>query len=95
MRTMVSDGELTAPLNDDMSQPLADPDEGLSLPSSAEVAGMAWAFTQYEPLSTSEFISQAQRRGLYLDTGRLRQLYRPVQPHATTHETRTGLHGPR
>jgi hypothetical protein len=76
MRTMVSDGELTAPLNDDMSQPLVDPDEGLSLPSSAEVAGMAWAFTQYEPLSTGEFISQAQRRGFYLDTGRLRQLYR-------------------
>ena len=73
---MVSDGELTAPLNDDMSQPLADPDEGLSLPSSAEVSGMAWAFTQYEPLSTGEFISQARRRGFYLDTGRLRQLYR-------------------
>ena len=45
-------------------------------PLSVAVAEMAWAFTQYEPLSTGEFISQAERRGFYLDTGRLRQLYR-------------------
>ena len=37
---------------------------------------MPWAFTQHQPLSTSEFISQAKRRGFDLDVGMLRELYR-------------------
>ena len=37
---------------------------------------MPWAFTQHQPLSTSEFISQAKRRGFDLDVGVLRELYR-------------------
>lgn len=44
--------------------------------SSVDVAVMPWAFTQHQPLSSSEFISQAKRRGFDLDVGVLRELYR-------------------
>lgn len=37
---------------------------------------MPWAFTQRQPLGTSEFISQAKRRGFDLDVATLRELYR-------------------
>jgi hypothetical protein len=62
-------------VNEEPGRPSARPG-GRPRVTSVDVAGMPWAFTQYEPLSTSEFISQAERRGFRLDTGRLRQLYR-------------------
>jgi hypothetical protein len=77
----VHDEEQAAPMtglvsvNEDPGRLSATPDGGPRV-TSVDVAGMPWAFTQYEPLSTGEFISQADRRGFHLDTGRLRQLYR-------------------
>lgn len=44
--------------------------------SSADVAALPWAFTQHQPLSTSEFISQAKLRGFDLNLSTLRELYR-------------------
>jgi hypothetical protein len=73
---MMPIGDRAAAVTDGVSRPPADPCVKLSVPSSADVAGIGWAFTQNEPLSTGEFISQAERRGVFLDTGRLRQLYR-------------------
>ena len=35
--------------------------------SSADVASMPWAFTQHQPLGTSEFIKEAGRRGVRLE----------------------------
>lgn len=37
---------------------------------------MPWAFTQQQPLGTSDFIKEAQRRGFDLDLSKLRELYR-------------------
>jgi len=37
---------------------------------------MPWAFTQRQPLGTSDFINEAGRRGVRLDTLALRELYR-------------------
>jgi hypothetical protein len=62
-------------VHEEPGRPSATPGGGPRL-TSVDVVGMPWAFTQYEPLSTSEFISQAERRGFHLDSGRLRQLYR-------------------
>ena len=62
-------------VNEDPGRLSATPDGGPRV-TSVDVTRMPWAFTQYEPLSTGEFISQADRRGFRLDTGRLRQLYR-------------------
>ena len=44
--------------------------------SSLSVVSMPWVFTQHQPLSTSQFIDEAKRRGVDLDTSALRQLYR-------------------
>jgi hypothetical protein len=44
--------------------------------SSVTVAGLPWLFTQSHPLSTSDFISEAKRRGLDSDLSMLRELYR-------------------
>jgi len=44
--------------------------------SSVVVASLPWAFTQNHPLSTSEFISEAKRRGFDFDMSGLRELYR-------------------
>jgi hypothetical protein len=44
--------------------------------SSVTVSSMAWAFTQYEPLDTTIFITEAARRGAQLDPPMLRELYR-------------------
>ena len=41
-----------------------------------EVASMPWAFTQHQPLDTSAFISEAEKRGVNLDIATLRELYR-------------------
>jgi hypothetical protein len=40
------------------------------------VASMPWALTQHEPLDTSAFINEAQKRGVSLDLATLRELYR-------------------
>jgi hypothetical protein len=40
------------------------------------VASQPWVFTQRHPLSTANFISEAGRRGVKLDSSMLRQLYR-------------------
>jgi len=61
-------------VNEEPGQPSVMADGGPRV-TSADVAGMPWAFTQYEPLNTGEFINQAGRRGFRLDTGRLRALY--------------------
>jgi hypothetical protein len=37
---------------------------------------MPWAFTQYQPLGTSDFIKEAGRRGVRLELLTLRELYR-------------------
>lgn len=37
---------------------------------------MPWAFMQHQPLGTSTFVSEAQRRGFGLDLSMLRELYR-------------------
>jgi hypothetical protein len=44
--------------------------------SSAVMAGLPWAFTQGRPLSTSDFISEAKRRGFDFNLPILRELYR-------------------
>jgi hypothetical protein len=44
--------------------------------SSVAVASLPWAFTQNGPLSTSDFISEAKRRGFDFDLSALRELYR-------------------
>jgi hypothetical protein len=44
--------------------------------SSANVASMPWAFTQHQPLGTSDFIKEAGRRGVRLELLTLRELYR-------------------
>lgn len=44
--------------------------------SSLVAASMPWAFTQRHPLSTDEFIHEADRRGADLDLSTLRELYR-------------------
>ena len=44
--------------------------------SSVAVASMPWAFTQNRPLVTSDFISEAKRRGFDIDLSVLRELYR-------------------
>lgn len=44
--------------------------------STVRVAELPWAFTQRPPLDTSDFISQARRRGFDLDLSMLRELYR-------------------
>lgn len=44
--------------------------------SSLAVVSMPWVFTQHQPLSASQFIDEAKRRGVDLDTSALRQLYR-------------------
>jgi hypothetical protein len=44
--------------------------------SSADIASMPWAFTQHQPLGTSDFITEAGRRGVRLDLLTLRELYR-------------------
>jgi len=41
-----------------------------------EVASLPWAFTQHQPLGTSEFIKEAGCRGVRLDLLVLRELYR-------------------
>ena len=41
-----------------------------------EVASMPWAFTQHQPLDTSTFIREAEKRGVNLDIATLRELYR-------------------
>ena len=46
------------------------------LVSSVAVAGQPWAFTQNHPLGTSDFMSEAKRRGFDLDLSVLRELYR-------------------
>jgi hypothetical protein len=68
---------MTEPTNVDEGhgRPLARPESGPRV-TAVDVAGMPWAFTHYEPLNTGDFISRAERQGVYLDTGRLRQLYR-------------------
>jgi hypothetical protein len=65
-----------AAVNQGAGQLPATPDKELGRTSSVHVAVMPWAFTQHQPLSTSEFISQAKRRGFDLDVGVLRELYR-------------------
>ncbi len=45
-------------------------------PSSAEIASLPWVFSQVAPLTTSDFIREAQRRGLALDDSILRELWR-------------------
>lgn len=44
--------------------------------STVIVASMPWAFTQHQPLDTSEFIAEAGRRGFDLRLSTLRELYR-------------------
>lgn len=44
--------------------------------SSIDVASQPWAFTQHRPLDTSEFIKEAERRGVKLRPETLRALYR-------------------
>jgi hypothetical protein len=41
-----------------------------------DVASMPWAFTQHQPLDTSAFIAEAEKRGVDLDIPTLRELYR-------------------
>jgi hypothetical protein len=48
----------------------------LEVTSSVDVAGLPWAFTQSHPLNTSDFISEAKRRGFDFDLSILRELYR-------------------
>jgi hypothetical protein len=43
---------------------------------SVSVASLSWTFTQNHPLSTSDFMSEAKRRGFDLDLSVLRELYR-------------------
>lgn len=49
---------------------------GEELAASVNAASLPWAFTQRHPLNTSQFISEAKRRGYGLDTLTLRELYR-------------------
>jgi hypothetical protein len=44
--------------------------------SSVAVASLPWAFTQNRPLGTSDFISEAKRRGFDFDVSVMRELYR-------------------
>ncbi len=44
--------------------------------SSADVAGMPWAFTQSQPLTSADFIKEAERRGFNVKASTLRLLYR-------------------
>jgi hypothetical protein len=44
--------------------------------SSVDVASMAWALTQHQPMGTDEIIREAERRGVTLDLSTLRELYR-------------------
>jgi hypothetical protein len=41
-----------------------------------DTASTPWAFTQHQPLDTSGFISEADKRGVDLDIATLRELYR-------------------
>src|SRR5450755_552868 len=57
------------------------PDDGTGaaaadLPAAINVASLPWAFTQRQPLSASQLISEAKRRGYDLDPSALRELYR-------------------
>lgn len=69
---------------------------------------MPWAFTQRQPLDTSTFIEEAEKRGVSLDIATLRELYRrrllipfvhithrPVRPPAKPVERESPLGGPR
>src|SRR5215471_10002820 len=44
--------------------------------SSADVAGMPWAFTQSQPLTSRDFTREADRRGFVVKASTLRTLYR-------------------
>lgn len=53
---------------------------------------MPWAFTQNQPLSTSEFIKQAEGRGIALDASTLRELcrYRVLVPFVYVNNRQVG-----
>jgi hypothetical protein len=59
-------------------------------------ASMAWAFTQQNPLDTSEFIREAAKRGVRLDALMLRELYHVglLIPLVTLTDRRVGVPGP-
>jgi hypothetical protein len=44
--------------------------------TSVDIASLPWAFTQSRPLNTSDFISEAKRRGYDFDLSVMRELYR-------------------
>jgi hypothetical protein len=63
--------------NDPVSQQLPGSTVAASVAvSSVAVATMTWAFTQHQPLGTSDFIKEAGRRGVRLHPLILRELYR-------------------
>lgn len=53
---------------------------------------MPWAFTQHQPLGTSDFIKEAERRGVRLDLLTLRELYRRkvLEPFAYVNNRQVG-----
>lgn len=50
--------------------------ESQRVASTVAVAAAPWTFTQHQPLSTAEFIREAERRGIRLNAAILRELYR-------------------